>query len=139
MLCGQGISDPVDGTDVNLADARVKVGVLMAPAGKGEDLAAFAAERWPVLKTTSFAKMTTPALVIFGENDWNAHFSDRKDWRADAYFLSPGPKSLLTLFGAGHSLGGVSTYDAAETTDENPERCCASGARLGLSPHRAIP
>ena len=43
-------------------------------------------------------------------------------WHADPYFLSPGPKSLLTLFGAKHLLGGVSGYDAAETTDENPER-----------------
>lgn len=122
MLCGMGVTDPVDGTEVDLAEARVKVGVLMAGPGKGEDLAAYAAERWPVLGTTSFARMTTPALVVFGENDWNSHFSERKDWRADAYFLSPGPKSLLTLFGAEHGLGGVAMYDAAETTDENPER-----------------
>lgn len=44
---------------------------------------------------------------------------------ADAYFLSPRPKSLLTLFGAEHGLGGVSMYDAAEMTDENPERVAA--------------
>jgi predicted alpha/beta-hydrolase family hydrolase len=122
MLCGQGVTDPVDGMQADLADARVKVGVLMAPPGKGEDLAAFATEHYPVLGSTSFAKMTTPALVIAGENDWHSAFSDRKDWRADAYFLSPGPKSLLTLFGAEHGLGGVSMYDAAETTDEDPER-----------------
>ncbi len=35
--------------------------------------------------------------------------------------------SLLTLFGAGHGLGGVSGYDAAETTDESPERVGAVG------------
>ena len=29
---------------------------------------------------------------------------------------------MLTLFGAEHILGGVSGYDAAETSDENPER-----------------
>ncbi len=39
--------------------------------------------------------------------------------------LSPGPKSLLTLFGAEHGLGGVAGYDAADTTDENPERVAA--------------
>ena len=122
MLCGQRVTDPVDGTDVDLADARVKVGVLMAPPGRGQDLAAFATEHYPVLGSTSFAEMTTPGLVIAGENDRNPDFSDRKDWRADAYFLSPGPKSLLMLFGARHSLGGVSGYDAAEATDENPER-----------------
>ena len=42
------------------------------------------------------------------------------DWHADPYFLSPGPKSLLTLFGAEHGLSGISGYDVAETTDENP-------------------
>ena len=43
-------------------------------------------------------------------------------WHADPYHLAPGPKSLLTLYGAGHALGGVSGYDAAETTDEDPAR-----------------
>ncbi len=63
-----------------------------------------------------------PALVVNGDKDKNANFSDRTDWRADAYFLSPGPKCLLTIFGGEHILGGISGYDAAETTDESPER-----------------
>jgi hypothetical protein len=29
------------------------------------------------------------------------------------------------MFGAEHGLGGVSAYDAAETTDENPGRVAA--------------
>jgi len=67
--------------------------------------------------------MTTPTLVVAGDRDVNPNFTDRgADWRADAYFLSPGPKCLLTLFGAEHSLGGVAGYDAAETTDEHPAR-----------------
>ena len=44
------------------------------------------------------------------------------DWLTDPYFLSPGSKSLLTLFGAEHSLGGIAGYEARETTDENRER-----------------
>lgn len=44
------------------------------------------------------------------------------DWTTDPYFLSPGAKSLLTLFGAEHSLGGIGGYAISETTDENPER-----------------
>jgi len=32
---------------------------------------------------------------------------------------------LLSLFGGGHGLGGISGYDAAETTDESPERVAA--------------
>lgn len=125
MLCGQGVTDPADGTEVNLADPRIKAGVLLAAPGRGEDLAVYATEHYPVLRTTSFATMTTPALIVVGEHDWNPAFSDRKDWRSDAYVLSPGPKCLLTLFGAEHGLGGVAAYDAKETTDEDPERVAA--------------
>ncbi|WP_209445476.1 hypothetical protein [Streptomyces roseochromogenus] len=57
-------------------------------------------------------------------------FSERTDWRADAYCLSPGSKSLLTLLGATHSLGGVATYDGKETTDEYPERVAALRALI---------
>jgi dienelactone hydrolase len=122
MLCGQRATDPADGTEVDLRDDRVKAGVLMAPPGSGDDLAEFAREHYPVLATTNFATMTTPALVIAGDKDQNSRFSDREDWRADAYYLSPGPKSLLTIFGGEHSLGGVAGWDLAETTDENPQR-----------------
>jgi predicted alpha/beta-hydrolase family hydrolase len=125
MLCGQRFADPVGGAEVDLSDARVKAGVLLAAPGRGEDLATFATEHYPILRTTDFAQMTTPALVVVGEKDWNAAFSDRRDWRSDAYVLSPAPKSLLTLFEAEHSLGGVSMWDGAETTDENPERVAA--------------
>ena len=55
----------------------------------------------------------------------NLAFTARKDWRPDAYFLSPGQKCLLMMFGGEHSLGGVSGYDAAETTDEDPNRAAA--------------
>ena len=64
--------------------------------------------------------MITPALVVNGDKDVNPQFTNRSDWRADAYTLSKGPKCMLTVFGAEHSLGGVSGYDAAETSDENP-------------------
>lgn len=40
----------------------------------------------------------------------------------DPYRLSPGDKSLLTLYGAEHSLGGIAGYEAKETTDEHPGR-----------------
>ena len=75
-----------------------------------------------MLRNNSFAEMTTPALVVAGDLDQSASFSDRKDWRADAYTLSPGPKSLLTKFGAKYTLGGISGYDVSETQDENSER-----------------
>jgi hypothetical protein len=73
-----------------------------------------------------FSKMSTPALVVAGDKDTSSHLTARgAGWHADPYFLFPGPKSLLTLFGAEHGLGGVAGYDAAETTDENPERVAA--------------
>lgn len=125
MLIGETVENPVDGTIVDLSDDRVKVAVLMAPPGRGEDLTGRAATLYPALRHVSFANMTTPALVVVGENDQNPMFTARKDWRADAYYLSPGPKTLLTLLGAEHAMGGVSGYDAKETTDENPERVAA--------------
>jgi hypothetical protein len=88
----------------------------------GGDAAAFVSEHYPVLCNNSFAEMTMPALVVAGDKDKNIKFSARDDWRADAYHLSPGPKCLLTIFGGEHILGGISGYDAAETTDDSPER-----------------
>ncbi len=41
------------------------------------------------------------------------------------------------LFGAEHMLGGISGYDAAETTDENPERVAAL-RRLGSAYLRSV-
>jgi len=125
MLLGERVTDPTDGSDVDLADSRIKAGVVLAAPGSGADLSAFAAAHYPVLRNLSFAEMTTPALVVAGDRDVNPAFSDRADYRADAYVLSPGPKCLLTLFGAEHILGGISGYDAAETTDENPARVAA--------------
>lgn len=125
MLIGETVGNPADGPEVDLSDARVKAAVLLAAPGRGEDLAAQAATLYPALRHMSFATMTTPALVVVGEDDGNPMFSARQDWRADAYDLSPRPKSLLTLFGATHALGGISAYDAKEATDENPERVAA--------------
>ena len=125
LLCGQEVADPTTGSKADLADDRIKAGVLMAPPGRGEHLDGMLADRYPILTTTSFEQMTSPALVIAGDEDVVPAFSSHADWRSDAYHLSPGPKSLLMLFGAEHILGGVSGYDASETTDENPERVAA--------------
>ncbi|OUC99976.1 alpha/beta hydrolase family protein [Streptosporangium minutum] len=124
LLLGARLTDPQDGTEVNLAEPRIKAGVLLAAPGRGGDaLTESVAESLPFLLTTDFSEMTTPALVVAGDKDISAHLTVRgPDWHADPYFLSPGPKSLLTLFGAEHGLGGVSGYDVAETTDESPAR-----------------
>jgi predicted dienelactone hydrolase len=127
MLLGARLIDPKDGTEVDLADSRIKAGVLLAAPGRGgADLSAFAAEHYSFFLHSSWASMTTPALVVAGDKDVSPHLTVRgANWHADPYFLSPGSKCLLTLFGAEHGLGGVAGYDAAETTDENPERLAA--------------
>ncbi|MQS15876.1 chlorophyllase [Streptomyces kaniharaensis] len=112
-------ADGVPGQD--MSDPRVKAGVLLALTGLGDDLTPFAAEHFPFMKP-SFDTMTTPALVVAGDKD-QSHLSTRgPDWFTDPYTYSPAPKSLLTLFGAEHSLGGIPGYEVAETTDENPAR-----------------
>ena len=124
LLLGARLTDPRDGTEVNLAEPRIKAGVLLAAPGRGGDaLSEFAAKNYSFFSTMDFAKMTTPALVVAGDKDASAHLTVRGPaWHTDPYLLSPGPKSLLTLFGAEHGLGGVAGYDVAETTDENPAR-----------------
>jgi len=67
-------------------------------------------------------------LLVAGDQDASAQLTLRgPEWHTDPYYLSPGPKSLLILFGAEHGFGGIAGYDAAETTDESPERVAAVG------------
>ncbi|MGW2022432.1 alpha/beta hydrolase family protein [Streptomyces decoyicus] len=127
LLLGARLTDPHDGTEVDLAEPRIKAGVLLAAPGRGGDaLTESVAENFSFFVTTDFSAMTTPALVVAGDKDASAHLTVRgPEWHTDPYFLSPGRKSLLTLFDAEHGLGGVSGYDVAETTDDNPERVSA--------------
>ncbi|MFE7509963.1 alpha/beta hydrolase family protein [Streptomyces sp. NPDC057540] len=112
-------ADGAPGED--MSDPRVKAGVLLALTGLGDDLTPFAAEHFPFMRP-SFDTMTTPALIVAGDQD-QSHLSTRgPDWFTDPYTHSPADKSLLTLFGAEHSLGGVAGHEVAETTDENPAR-----------------
>ncbi|GGP04158.1 alpha/beta fold hydrolase [Nonomuraea glycinis] len=112
-------ADGVPGED--LSDPRVKAGVLLALTGLGDDLTPFAAEHFPFMKPY-FGDMTTPALIVAGDHDQSALSTRGPDWFIDPYVHSSGSKGLLTLFGGEHSLGGVSGYEAAETTDEDPAR-----------------
>ncbi|MFG2867456.1 alpha/beta hydrolase family protein [Streptomyces sp. NPDC048338] len=105
----------------SMSDPRVKAGVLLALTGLGDDLTPFAAEHFPFMRP-SFDAMTTPALVVAGDKDQSRLSTRGPDWFTDPYTHSPAPKSLLTLLGAEHSLGGIPGHQAAETTDENPAR-----------------
>jgi dienelactone hydrolase len=120
-LLGARVLDSDGAPGEDMSDPRVKAGVLLAMAGLGDDLTPFAARNFPFMRP-SFDTMTTPALIVAGDRDDSALSTRGPDWFTDPYTCSPGDKSLLTLFGAEHSLGGIPGYEAAETTDESPAR-----------------
>lgn len=127
-LLGAKLTDPDTGEEVSLIEPRIKAGVLLAAPGRGDVINGPMGDMLPVFRTTDFSTMTTPTLVVAGDEDDSRHFTDMgPDWHTDPYTLGPSPKSLLTLFGAGHALGGIPGYDVAETTDESPERVAAVG------------
>ncbi|MEF2966580.1 alpha/beta fold hydrolase [Paenibacillus sp. M1] len=122
MLLGARVLDAHGEPGEDMSDSRIKAGVLLATTGLGgADLTPFAAEHFPFMNP-SFSDMNTPTLVVAGDHDQSLLSTRGPDWFTDPYFLSPGGKSLLTLFGAEHSLGGIPGYEVKETTDENPER-----------------
>jgi fermentation-respiration switch protein FrsA (DUF1100 family) len=122
MLLGARMLDANGQPGEDLSDRRISAGVLLATAGRGgKDLSPFAAEHLPYLNP-SFTEMTTPTLVVAGDNDHSPLTVRGPDWFADPYTLSPGGKALVTLFGGEHILGGISGYEVKETTDENPAR-----------------
>ncbi|MFB4299780.1 alpha/beta hydrolase family protein [Actinomadura sp. NTSP31] len=122
MLLGARVLDSGGAPGEDLTDPRVKAGVLLALTGTGgADLSAFAAEHFPFMNP-SFDGMAAPALIVAGDQDRSPLSTRGPDWFTDPYVLSPKDKSLLTLFGAEHSLGGIPGYEIAETTDESPER-----------------
>lgn len=121
MLLGARIVDDGSGIGDDYADARVKAGVLLAATGVGGDeLHPFAKANFPFMNP-SFESLSTPALVVAGDHDQSNMSSRGPDWFTDVYALSPGATDLLTLADAEHSLGGIPGWEAAETTDENPE------------------
>ena len=122
MLAGMEVTDPATGKIVNTAEPRLKASVLVGASGVPEGFNGAARQMYPILAAGSFSTMTLPALIVNGDKDINLMFSDVDNWRADAYYQSPGPKDLLTVVSAEHIFGGISGYDARETSDENPER-----------------
>ena len=125
MLLGARLTDPQDETaqDVDMIEPRIRAGVLLAaPGNGGGDLSTTAAANYSALNP-DFSHLTTRTLVVFGDSDVSRRLTVRgADWHADPYHRSPGADCLLTLFGAGHGLGGIAGYDAKETDDEDPDR-----------------
>lgn len=132
MLLGARLTDTNDAsaTNIDMSDPRIKAGIMMAsPGNGGSDLnETTAAHPGFSFMNPDFSHMVTPTLVVTGDNDVNPHLTIRgADWHADPYTLSPGKKWLFTLSDGEHGLGGISGYDAKETTDENPDRLEAVG------------
>jgi len=121
-LLGARVLDHAGRAGQDMTDPRVTAGVLLAVAGTGgDDLTPFAAEHFSFMNP-SFAEMATPALVVAGDQDQSPLAKRGPDWWTDAYTLSPAAKSMLTLFGAEHSMGGIAGYSTHETTDWSLER-----------------
>lgn len=122
MLLGARVVDADGRPGPDATDARVKAGVLLATTGVGgQNLTPFAQEHLSFM-SPDFTQMNTPTLVVAGDHDQSLLSTRGPDWFTDAYALSPGAQSLLTLFGGQHSLGGIHAYKATDTTDESPER-----------------
>lgn len=122
MLLGARVLDADGRPGPDESDARVKAGVLLATTGiGGDELTPFARENFSFMNP-DFDGLRTPTLVVAGDHDQSLLSSRGPDWFTDVYRLSPGARSLLTVFGAEHSLGGIHGYNAKDTTDESPER-----------------
>lgn len=140
MLAGMQVTDPVTAKKVDAIEKRLKAYVMIGAPGAPAGLVQSAKEHYPVLNNGDFSTMVQPVLIVNGDNDINPNFSVVDNWRADGYFLSPGHKSLLTVYGAEHIFGGISGYDSNETTDESPERvefvnqCILAYLRSALNP-----
>ncbi|WP_431038602.1 alpha/beta hydrolase family protein [Streptomyces sp. P6-2-1] len=123
VLLGLRVTDPETGAADDLSDPRVAAGVLLATAGSGgADLTPFATTHLPWLRGQDFSALRRPALVVAGDADDLPLSVRGAEWTKDPYTLSPAPKSLLTVHGGEHSLGGIPGYGSAETTDADPER-----------------
>lgn len=132
MLLGMQMHVPGDNRDQDLSDNRIKAGVVVAAPGiADEHLSDWLRENYPDTQYPDYSTMTGTALIIAGDQDLNPMFSDRLSYRWDSYTHSPGGnKVLATFFGAEHLFGGISGYDASETTDEDPERVAAFRALI---------
>ncbi|WP_409055193.1 alpha/beta hydrolase family protein [Streptomyces sp. SYP-A7185] len=123
ILVGLRVTDPESGAAEDLSDARVMASIQLATAGKGGDeLTPFAHDNLPWLRDQDFSPITAPGLVVAGDKDDLPLTTRGPAWTTDPYTLSRGNKSLLTVHGGEHFLGGISGYQSAETTDENPDR-----------------
>ncbi|AQT82363.1 chlorophyllase [Mycolicibacterium litorale] len=120
-LLGARVLPPAGHADEDFTDTRISAGVLLCLAGlAGHDLTPLATQMFPFMNP-DFDRMRTPALIAAGDADQSPLSTRGPDWWQDAYRLSPGSKSLLTLSGADHALGGIHAYGTVpQSASDNP-------------------
>jgi predicted dienelactone hydrolase len=130
-LAGARVLDADGAPGPSMADPRVTAAVLLClPGAGGADLTPMAAEHFPFMNP-DFAELTTPSLLVAGEEDQSLLSVRGPDWFTDGYRLAPGATDLLTVHGADHGLGGIHGANDARTTDENPDHVAVvAGATL---------
>jgi predicted dienelactone hydrolase len=125
ILLGALLTDTADpqAQRVAMPDPRIKAGVLLAAPGNGGDSLSDHARTNYTTLNPDYSTLTTPTLVVVGDEDVNPHLTVRgAGWHVDPFTDAPGARALLTLIGGKHGLGGIAGYDARETDDESPER-----------------
>lgn len=121
MLLGERVRDAAGTPGESMADPRFEVGVLLAHPGDGDSLTELAQAYFPFMRP-DFSELTAPAFIAAGDHDQSPLSTRGPEWFTDVYRMSPGRKTLLTLFGGEHGLGGINGYQSAATTDEDPAR-----------------
>ncbi|PSJ37893.1 alpha/beta hydrolase family protein [Allosphingosinicella deserti] len=125
LLLGARLTDAndPDAQNVDVREPRIRAGIMLAaPGNGGASLSEMAASRYSFFNP-DFTHLTTPTLVVVGDEDASPHLTVRGPaWHADAFHDGPGADALLTMIGGKHGLGGIAGYDARETDDEDPER-----------------
>ncbi|AZM93547.1 chlorophyllase [Streptomyces sp. W1SF4] len=120
-LLGARVFDAQGTAGEDFSHGGAKAGVLIAATGTGDSLTPFAVEHLPFMRP-DYSTMTTPALVIAGDQDQSRMSTRGADWFLDAYDLSPAPKRLLVVPGGEHTLGGIAGEAVSETTDTDADR-----------------
>ncbi|MFW6721805.1 alpha/beta hydrolase family protein [Streptomyces sp. MAR4 CNY-716] len=120
-LLGARVFDDAGNPGEDFSRDGIKAGVLIAATGTGDSLTPFAVEHLSFMRP-DYSTMSTPALVIAGENDQSKMSTRGPDWFLDAYHLSPAPKQLMVVPNGEHTLGGIAGEAVAETTDTDPAR-----------------